>query len=55
LVRLGSRVNLGREHVGFKDKRSRRMKTEDCSRGVEQEHMVMSRGNGGAKEVGDDR
>jgi len=31
------------------------MKTEDCSSGVEQEHMVMSRGNGGAEEVGDDR
>jgi len=48
-------VNLGREHVGFKGKRSWGMKTEDCSRGVEQEHMVMSGGNRGAEEVGDDR
>jgi len=31
------------------------MKTEECSRGVEQEHMVMSRGNGGAEEVDNDR
>jgi len=31
------------------------MKTEDCSREVEQEYMVMSRGNGGAEEVDDDR
>jgi len=31
------------------------MKTKECSRGVEQEHMVMSGGNGGAEEVGDDR
>ena len=31
------------------------MKTEECSRGVEQEHMVMFKGNKGAKEVGDDR
>jgi len=30
------------------------MKTEGCSREVEQEHMVMSRGNRGAEEVGDD-
>jgi len=48
-------VNLGREHVGFKGKRHRGMKTEECSSGVEQEHMVMSGGNGGAEEVGDDR
>jgi len=31
------------------------MKTEEYSRGVEQEHIVMSKGNGGAEEVGDDR
>jgi len=31
------------------------MKTEECSRGVEQKHMVMSRDNGGAEEVGDDK
>ena len=55
LVGLGSRVNLGREHIGFKGKRSWRMKTEECSSGVEQEHMVMSGGNGGAEEVGDNR
>jgi len=55
LVGLGSRVDLGQEHVGFKGKRSWGMKTEKCSRGVEQEHMVMSGGNGGAEEVGDDR
>jgi len=46
---------LGWEYVGFKGKRSQRIKTEDCSRRVEQEHMVMSGGNGGAKEVDDDR
>jgi len=27
---------------------------EGCSKEVEQEHMVMSRGNGGTKEVGND-
>ena len=48
-------MNLGQERVGFKGKRSQGIKTEECSRGVEQEHIVMSRGNGGAKEVGDDR
>jgi len=48
-------VNLGWECIGFKGKRSRGMKTEKCSRGVEQKHMVMFGGNGGAKEVGDDR
>ena len=31
------------------------MKTEACSKGVEQEHMVMSGGNRGTKEAGDDR
>jgi len=48
-------VNLGWECIGFKDKRHRGMKTEECSRGVEQEHMVMSEGNGGAEEVDNDR
>ena len=48
-------MNLGRECVGFKGKRRRGIKTEECSRGVEQEYMVMSGGNGGAEEVGDDR
>jgi len=48
-------VNLGWECVGFKSKRSQGIKTEDCSRGVEQEHMVMSGGNGDAEEVSDDR
>ena len=54
MVGLGSRVDLGQERVGFKSKRSRGMKTEGCSRRVEQEHMVMSRGNGGAEEVNND-
>jgi len=31
------------------------MKTEEYSREVKQKHMVMSGGNGGAEEVGDDR
>jgi len=48
-------VDLGQEYIGFEDKRSRGMKIEEYSRGVEQEHMVMSGGNEGAKEVGDDR
>jgi len=48
-------VNLGWERIGFEGKRSWRMKTEECSRRVEQEHMVMSGGNRDAKEVGDDR
>jgi len=48
-------VKLGQEHIGFEGKRSQGMKTEKCSRGVEQEHMVMSGGNGGAEEAGDDR
>jgi len=48
-------VNLGQECVGFEGKRSQGMKTEECSRGAEQEHMVLSGGNRGAKEVGDDR
>ena len=48
-------MNLGREHVGFKGKRCQGIKIEECSKGVEQEHMVMSGGNGGAEEVGDDR
>jgi len=47
-------VDLGQERIGFKGKRSWGIKTEECSRRVEQEHMVMSGGNGGAKEVGDD-
>ena len=47
-------MDLGQKHISFKGKRSRGMKTEGCSRKVEQEHMVMSGGNGGAKEVGDD-
>jgi len=54
MVGLGSRVDSGWRQASSKDKRSQRTKTEGCSRGVEQEHMVMSRGNGGAKEVGDD-
>ena len=53
MVGLGSRVDLGQECVGFESKRSWRMKTEECSRRVEQGHMVMSRGNGGAEEVND--
>ena len=48
-------MNLGWERISFKGKRSQGMKTEDYSRGVEQEHMVMSRGNRGAEEMGDDR
>jgi len=48
-------VNLGWEHVSFKGKKHWGMKTEECSRGMEQEHMVMSKGNGGAEEVGDNR
>ena len=48
-------MNLGRERIGFKGKRRRGMKTEECSKGVEQEHMVMSKDNGGAKEVDDNR
>ena len=48
-------MNLGWECVGFKGKRSWGMKTKDCSRRVEQEHMVMSGGNRGAEEVDDNR
>jgi len=47
-------VDLGREYIGFEDKRSRRIKTQACSRGVEQEHMVISGGNESAKEVGNE-
>ena len=48
-------MNLGQERIGFKGKRCQGMKTEECSRRVEQEHMVMSKDNGGAEEVGNDR
>jgi len=54
MVGLGSRVDLGWKQAGFKNKRSWRTETEGCSRGVEQEYMVMSGGNGDAEEVGDD-
>jgi len=48
-------VDLGQEYIGFEGKRSWGIKIEEYSRGVEQEHMVMSGGNEDTKEVGDDR
>ena len=47
-------MDLGQECAGSESKRSQGMKIEECSRGMEQEHMVMSRSNRGAEEVGDD-
>jgi len=41
MVGLGSRVDLGWKQAGSKGKRNWGMETEGCSRGVEQEHMVL--------------
>jgi len=54
MVGLGSGANLEWEQASSEGKRSWGKETDRHSKEVEQEHMVMSGGNGGAEEVGDD-